>query len=199
MICTVLGSSGFIGKHVAAMLRTQGSSPYCPDKCEDLRGRKLGIVFYCIGLTSDFREQPLATVDAHVCLINRLLQEAIFDRIIYLSSTRVYAGLNGIVSEDAELRVNPNSFSDLYNLSKIMGESACLHSGRDAVVVRLSNVVGYDFSSNNLLFDLIRDACDKGDIILRSAPESSKDYIGVGRCGQRSNRARQPSVSETYL
>jgi nucleoside-diphosphate-sugar epimerase len=180
MICTVLGARGFIGRQVAAVLQTHGFSPYCPDKVEDIGRRSLGIVFYCIGLTADFRERPLDTVEAHVCLLNRLLLEANFDRMIYLSSTRVYAGLHGIVGEGADLRVNPNSFSDLYNLSKIMGESACLHSGRDAVVVRLSNVVGSDFSSNNFLFDLIREACDNGYIILRSALESSKDYILVG-------------------
>ena len=179
MICTVLGARGFIGRQVAAVLHTQGFSPYCPDKVEDIGGRSLGIVFYCIGLTADFRERPLDAVEAHVCLLNRLLREANFDRLIYLSSTRVYAGLCGLVSEDADLIVNPNDISDLYNLSKLMGESACLHSGRDAVAARLSNVVGTDFDSGNFLFDLIREACDCGVIRLRSAAESVKDYILV--------------------
>lgn len=180
MTYTVLGAQGFIGKQVAAVLHQRGHTPFCPHRNEDLTSRSLGTVFYCIGLTADFRERPLDTVDAHVCILNRLLRDASFDRLIYLSSTRVYSGLHGIVSEDSSLVVNPNDFSDLYNLSKLMGESACLHSGQDVVVARLSNVVGLDFSSDNFLFDLIRDGCDDKLIHLRSAAESAKDYILVG-------------------
>ncbi len=179
MICTVLGGRGFIGRQLVATLKSHGFSPYCPNKIEDIGERALGVLFYCVGLTADFRDRPLATVEAHVCLLKRFLQESTFDRLIYLSSTRVYSGLHGEVSEDADLLVNPNSFSDLYNLSKIMGESLCLHSGRNTVVVRLSNVIGADFSSKNFLFDLIREACDNGNCVLHTSPDSSKDYILV--------------------
>lgn len=177
---TVLGAQGFIGKHLAEELSRRGHAPFCPKRDEDLSGRKLGVVFYCIGLTADFRERPIDTVDAHVCVLTRLLRETEFDRLIYLSSTRVYRGLKGMATEDSELLINPNEFSDLYNLSKLMGEAACLAIGRNALVARLSNVFGPDFSSGNFLFDLIREACGEGVIRLRTAPESAKDYILVG-------------------
>lgn len=174
---TVLGANGFIGKHVAEALRRRGYTPFCPGREEDPSRRDLGIVFYCIGLTADFRQRPLETVDAHVCILSRLLREASLDRLIYLSSTRVYAGLNGPMNEDAQLSVNPNDPSDLYNISKLMGESACLHSGRNTAIARLSNVVGSDFSSDNFIFALIREACDGKFIRLQSAAESTKDFI----------------------
>jgi len=83
------------------------------------------------------------------------------------------------VNENTSLIVEVNNFSHLYNLSKLMGESVCLHCGRNAVVVRLSNVVGPDFSSDNFLISLIRQACDSELIRLHSALESAKDFILV--------------------
>jgi nucleoside-diphosphate-sugar epimerase len=44
-------------------------------------------------------------------------------------------------------------------------------------IVRLSNVVGLDFRSSNFIYDLIRSACDSGEIRLRSALTSEKDYV----------------------
>src|SRR3989338_3648357 len=174
---TVLGANGFIGKHVAAALRRRGHSPLCPDREQRLPGRDLGVVFYCIGLTADFRQRPLDTVDAHVCVLNRVLREASYEKLVYLSSTRVYMGLKGRVNEDDVLLANPNDPSDLYNISKLMGESACLHSGRNAAVARLSNVVGPDFSSDNFISALIREACEERSIHLHSTAESAKDFI----------------------
>lgn len=177
---TVLGASGFIGRNLVEYLRNEGNDVWTPSRTNsNILGQPLGTVFYCIGLTADFRQRPLDTVEAHVCVLNRLLRKASFERMIYLSSTRVYAGMRGSVNEDVSLNVNPNEFSDLYNLSKLMGESACLHSGHDVVVARLSNVVGFDLSSDNFIFDLIREACDSGAIALRTAAESVKDYVLV--------------------
>ncbi len=174
---TVLGSNGFIGRHVAEALRRRGHIPFCPAKGENISNRDLGLAFYCIGLTADFRQKPLEAVEAHVCVLNRVLREASFDRLIYLSSTRVYAGLRGPVNEDVVLTVNPNDPSDLYNISKLMGESACLNSGRSTAIARLSNVVGLDFLSDNFISVLIREAYDNKLIQLHSAAESAKDFI----------------------
>lgn len=174
---TVIGAQGFIGGLLAGELSRRGEEVFVPCRDESLNGIDLGIVYYCIGLTADFRSRLHDTVNAHVCVLNEMLDNARFTRLVYLSSTRVYSGLTGWVDESARLIVNPNDPSDVYNLSKLMGEAACLHSGRPACVARLSNVVGHDFKSSNFLFDLIREACDDQVIHLRSAPESAKDYI----------------------
>ncbi len=83
-------------------------------------------------------------------------------------------------AEDAALSVNPHDPSDLYNLSKLMGESMCLASGRSGVrVARLSNVVGADDAeSSNFLPSLLRDA-RAGHITLRTDLASAKDYIHI--------------------
>jgi nucleoside-diphosphate-sugar epimerase len=113
-------------------------------------------------------------------VLSRVLARARFRSLLYLSSTRVYGGLDAGV-ESSALTVRPLDSSDLYNLSKLTGESLCLHSGRERVrVVRLSNVVGGDEpGSPNFLPSIIREA-RSGLVRLRTAPSSSKDYIHIG-------------------
>jgi len=180
MNCTILGATGFIGSHLRAQLSADGHACYLPARDDpELFLRDLGHVFYCIGLTADFRQRPFDTVRAHASLLADVLERAHFDSLLYLSSTRVYQH-GDEAKETSALMVNSNDPSDLYNLSKLMGESLCLSCGRDNVrVARLSNVYGRDFHSGNFLFALIREAVDSGSIVLRSAPDSAKDYIGV--------------------
>ena len=174
---TVLGAGGFIGSALVPYLRAQGHEVFAPARDEiEPDGRDLGHVIYAIGLTADFRTRPFDTVRAHVSLLTELLERASFESLLYLSSTRVY-GKSGTGSQLADLLVNAADPSDLYNLSKLMGESIALHSGRSGVrVARLSNVIGLDRTSENFLFELIREA-RAGRILLRSAPASAKDYI----------------------
>jgi len=138
--------------------------------------RPLGHVFYCIGLTANFRGRPYDTVLAHISLLGNLLERADFDSLVYLSSTRVY--LHTLHADEQDpLLVAPNEPGDLYNLSKLTGESLCWSSKRKGVkAVRLSNVVGLDARSENFLYALIRSAIS-GRIVLHSALESSKDYV----------------------
>lgn len=175
---TVFGASGFIGHALVAHLRAAGHEVYAPARDERLFERPLGHVIYSIGLTADFRQRPFDTVEAHVCLLAELLRWAEFDSLLYLSSTRVYAGASA-THEEAPLQVNPTDPSDLYNLSKLMGEALCLHGGRPKVrIARLSNVVGLDTGSENFLAALIREALT-GRIVLRSDPRAAKDYIAL--------------------
>lgn len=179
---TVLGATGTIGAALTLHLRMQGHQVDAPGR-EDARlfTRDLGHALYCIGVTADFRTRPLETVEAHVCLLRKLLAGAQFESLTYLSSTRVFGGGTGdAVNEDTPLSVNSNDPSDLYNLSKLMGESLCLHGGRAKVrAVRLSNVVGgNEAGSQNFIPALVVEA-RKGAITLRSDPDSAKDYIAI--------------------
>jgi nucleoside-diphosphate-sugar epimerase len=177
---TVLGGTGFIGSHLAAELRARGRPVAVPPRDADLTGADLGTVFYCIGLTADFRHRPFDTVTAHVEVLHKLLRSARFDRLVYLSSTRVYpADGSGAATEDAPLTVRPTEPGDLYNLSKLMGESLALTTGRPTVVARVSNVYGPDLTSENFLTSLITDAVRTGVVRLRSDPRSAKDYVSV--------------------
>lgn len=179
-LVTVLGAGGFIGGHLQRHLQGQGVPCFAP-----LRGdpgvfrRPLGHVVYAIGLTADFRSRPLDTVEAHVCLLRRLLAQGDFDSLTYLSSTRVYAGADS-TDEAARLRVDPHDPGDLYNLSKLMGESMCLHaSRRPAKVARLSNIVGLRPDADIFIDQLLAEGMKTGRVVLRTAMASRKDYLFI--------------------
>jgi nucleoside-diphosphate-sugar epimerase len=176
---TILGASGFIGQRLTARLEQRGVAHYAPARHESLAGKKLGDVIYSIGLTADFRSRPFDTVEAHVCKLAELLREADFDSLLYVSSTRLYDGLERVGCEEDALRVAPLDPGDLYNISKAMGESIALNCGRHTRVARISNVYGGDFSSDNFLSSLIRDAISGKPLVLRTSPGSAKDYVSV--------------------
>lgn len=178
---TVLGASGYIGSRLVAHLQALGHTVWAPARGDaEVFTRPLGHVIYCVGLTADFRTRPFDTVDAHVGLLAEVLRRAQFDSLLYLSSTRVYMGAAS-TQEDAALSVRPVDPSYLYNLTKLTGESLCHACGRPGVrVARLSNVVGpgMDAASGNLVADLVGQA-RAGRIVLRSDPQSAKDYVHV--------------------
>lgn len=176
---TVLGASGFVGSRLVASLSAGGIEVFAPHRHDtSFYTRPLGHVLYCIGLTADFRSRPFETVDAHVCVLNRLLRTGDFVSLTYLSTTRVYiGGADG--REESRLSVSSLDPPDLYNLTKLTGESICFNSGRDGVrVARLSNVVGDDTRSANFIFDIGRDAL-RGHVKLMTHRESAKDYIAI--------------------
>jgi len=177
---TILGSSGAIGSRLVTRLRDIGQTVYTPKRNDIILSRKsMGHVIYAIGLTADFRQRPYETVQAHVSMLAELLQKGDFDSLLYLSSTRVYGrSISG--NEDAPLTVLPQDSSDLYNLSKLMGESLCLQDTRTTVrVARLSNVVGGENNNPaNFLPSIVREAMS-GHIMLLTALDSAKDYIHI--------------------
>jgi nucleoside-diphosphate-sugar epimerase len=176
----VFGAAGFIGRHLTDHLRRQGWSVRAIGRGDDAwRGENLGHVFYCAGLTADFRQRPYEAIAAHVGFAVEVLTTARFESFLYTSSTRVYgAGADAV--ETARLSVDPCDPSDLYNLSKLTGEAACLASANPAVrIARLSNVFGHDPGSDNFINAIVREAVTTGRVVLQTSPESAKDYIGV--------------------
>jgi nucleoside-diphosphate-sugar epimerase len=178
---TVLGSSGFIGSHVAALAARNGHEVECPSRDENLFGRSLGHVIYCIGLTADFRSRPHETVQAHVSKLQEILTGTQFESLVYLSSTRVYSRcpLENAVCESTPTAAVSQDSGDLYNLSKLLGEAVALGHGPHVKVARLSNVVGPDLASSNFLTSVIRESLHAGHVRLQTSLDSSKDYIHV--------------------
>jgi nucleoside-diphosphate-sugar epimerase len=176
----VFGAAGFIGRHLTTHLRDQGWDVLALGRGDAAwRGADLGQVFYCAGLTADFRVRPFDALEAHVSFPVELLRHARFDSFLYCSSTRVYAGAAEAV-ETATLTVDPNQPGDLYNLSKLTGEAACLAHPSPAVrIARLSNVFGHDPASDNFIASIVRDAIGAGRVRLMTDPRSAKDYIAV--------------------
>lgn len=177
---TVLGASGYIGGRVVARLREDGVEVFAPARNDaSIFNRNLGHVIYAIGLTADFRSRPYDTARAHVSVLTDVLENCTFESITYLSSTRVYGhAMNGVTGRS--FNVDPSDPSDLYNLTKLTGESLCLNGkAANARVIRLSNVVGPgDVRSDNFIDSIVSEAMG-GRLVVRSAPESSKDYIHI--------------------
>jgi len=178
-LITVLGGSGFIGSHLIEELKQRKLEYYAPKRDEILSGRDLGSIIYCIGLTADFRSKLLETVSAHVCKLIEVIKECRFESLIYLSSTRLYGVNSTPTLEDSPLQIRPSDFSDLYNISKAMGESLTLTATANGTVVRLSNVYGTDRDSGNFLSEIIRAALKEKKILLATSLDSEKDYVDL--------------------
>ncbi len=178
---SIFGSSGFIGSHLASYIETKGHSVQrMPRNILELSSEEnLGHVIYCIGLTADFRNRPFDTIEAHVSLLSYLLKNHKFDSFLYLSSTRVYQG-SQYANENSNLIVNPNNPGDIYNLSKLLGESICINCDRDKVkIARLSNVFGSGMPVSNFLYDITESVFNQNSLILRSSLNSAKDYLSI--------------------
>lgn len=177
---TVLGATGFVGSRVVATLSKAGCDVYTPGR-DELKQftRPLGKVFYCVGLTADYLARPYDTVEAHVSLLARLLQQAEFESLVYLSSTRLYDGLTlPVASEDATLHLNPASTRHIYDLSKALGENMCLtaSNGR-ASVARLSCVYDSQVGSPGFLSEWLQRAAKEKNFSLESGTGIVRDYI----------------------
>lgn len=177
---TVLGASGFIGSHLVAHLRARGDDVTCPPRDDWSKlTNGLGHVIYSVGITADFRVRTVDTAEAHVGRLTEVLRRGDFESLLYLSSTRLYGGASR-ASEEATFTVDPARLDDVYNLSKLLGESLCLAMPNERVrVARLSNVFGPDWSSRNFLASVISEAIDTGALLLHTAADSAKDYIAV--------------------
>jgi|SRR5580658_2251904 nucleoside-diphosphate-sugar epimerase len=175
---SVVGARGFIGSHLVRELTVRGCEVHVLERGERAYGA-LGTLVYCAGVTADFRMFPYRAVQAHAFDLMPLLEHAEFERLVYLSSTRVYGVAPADTNEDAALAVHPVDPDHLYNASKIMGESLIATSGRPAHVLRLSNVVGFDAAGGSFLGQVALAAVNTGKVTLRTALTSEKDYVGI--------------------
>ena len=176
---SIIGSNGFIGSNLVKRFNEESTDYSVPD-IEDASflNKNLGDVIYTLGV-SDFKKKPYRTVDAHVCILRKILENGRFDSFLYFSSGRIY--YNGKTSfEDDSITVNSSNIDDLYNISKLLGESLCISSKLENVrIVRPSNVTGNSFTSNLFIPSIIKDAIKDKKIVLHSSLDSEKDYVYI--------------------
>jgi nucleoside-diphosphate-sugar epimerase len=179
---TVIGASGFIGSRLCARLKAEGHEVYAPARDDpDVFQRDLHRVFDCAGLTGDYRQRPFDAVEAHVGLLARLLEHARFERLVYLSSTRLYDATDGGQGrEDRSLSLNPNDPRCVYELSKAMGENLTVTQSQGrGVAARLSYVFDWEAGAEGFLSDWLRAARDRRTLEIDSSPDAGRDYIHV--------------------
>jgi len=186
-LATVIGARGYVGSHLVARLRQLGLPVLCPRRGEEgqLAGRDLGDLYYCAGLTVDYARDPVATAEAHVGLLGRLLQSARYERVVYLSSTRLYDALvDQRVDETTPLPLEPLRPRHLYDLTKAAGEALCLAlAGDRARILRLSCIWSQGPTAQGFLPELLRQlsvaASGPGapPLVLRTHPQLARHYF----------------------
>ena len=177
---TVIGAAGFVGTRLTEALKADGLDVYAPARGDSrLFGEDLGTVYYCAGLTADYLARPFDTIEAHVALIARLLKAARFDRLVYLSSTRLYdASETPLGREDEPLTLKPWEPRHLSDLSKALGENLCLtQAGGRAAVARLACVFDWKEGAPGFLSEWLQRARRERTIALDSASGFVRDYI----------------------
>ncbi|MFC5760077.1 NAD-dependent epimerase/dehydratase family protein [Rhizobium sp. GCM10022189] len=182
---TIIGAGGFIGQALTRRLQAMGWTCRLPsrDTGWPQHGVSHGHIFYCAGLTADFARRPADTIEAHASLVSHVLQSEAYDSLVYLSSTRLYDGLapGSRAFEDLSFSVSPREPRHLYDLSKLMGEAACLALGPGrARIARLASVYDDHGSDNGFLPQLLTRiaATARGEEIrLASSPAFSRDYV----------------------
>jgi nucleoside-diphosphate-sugar epimerase len=176
---TVFGGLGFIGSYLCQSFEKDGLPYQIVNRQDSLPTGYLGNVFYCAGVTADFRSRPFDTMDAHISTLSKVLKQCQYTSLLYLSSARIYRHAPS-TTEDSKFTVCPQDPEDLVDLSKLAGEALCLSMNNEKVrIVRLSNVFGKDFTSDMFLTEMIKSALLKREINLQSALNSSKDFIDV--------------------
>jgi nucleoside-diphosphate-sugar epimerase len=181
MLFTILGGSGFIGRHLARRLRSLGYVVQTPPRGAQIRGWNLGHVIYAIGTTGNHRQNPGAAIDGHVDLLRHMLADAKYDSWLYLSSARVYGLMapETLAHEETPVPLRPSADA-IFDLSKLLGESVCLaHPNPSVRIVRLSNVYGADQSRHTFLGAVMAELARTGQVTIQESPESSKDYISI--------------------
>lgn len=177
---TVFGHTGYIGSSIVNYCRNIEKELILPKRGQ-IPNKKLGDVIYAVGITNGFVQRPGETLDAHVCYLRKILEKGNFESFVYLSSTRVYNNLSKCgVDERTFLEVNPLEPSEIYNISKLMGENLCISfQKKNTKILRLSNVFGGNMSNKNFLGNILDQASNSTHVLINQTRDSGKDYISI--------------------
>ncbi|MEC6831858.1 SDR family oxidoreductase [Photobacterium toruni] len=175
---TVVGGQGFIGSEIIKQLEERAHKVFIPERNDSrLYTDDLGIVIYCAGY-GDCKNNPLKVFNSNSALLASMLEHSVFDKLVYVSSTRLYMGQE-CASERDDLIVLTNDDRRLFNLTKLVSEELCLLSNKNTIILRPSNVYGLALKSPLFLPTIIRNAINNNQIDMYVTPDYKKDYISV--------------------
>ena len=183
----IFGASGFIGGCLNQFLRDFGFDNICtPNLRQEIpKNMTFDIGFWCVGKTANFRDNTVETIDAHVNLLSTVLSNNQFGRFVLISSTRVYQGsVNTYPSEP--LTLQPLMADDIYNISKLLGESLVKrYCPKNSLVLRVSNILGPMEEKRDTFIGQILRAIEKGTLTLGTTLDSEKDYLWISSAMQQ--------------
>jgi nucleoside-diphosphate-sugar epimerase len=196
---TIIGGRGFIGAKIVELLEKQGENVWVPERdAPELFNKELGTVIYCAG-HGDCENGPLKVLEANTILLARVLERCNFDKLVYISSTRVYMGQSNS-SESDDLTVLAQDSRRLFNLTKLVAEEILLRSNKNVAIVRPSNVYGLALDSPLFLPSIVRNAVNNGRVDMYVAPDYAKDYVSVDDVAEMTIRiAKDISVNQTIV
>ncbi|CAK1928656.1 NAD-dependent epimerase/dehydratase family protein [Vibrio crassostreae] len=176
---TVFGGTGFIGSEFVNQLEKQGHEVEVINRKKiNFLDRNLGVVIYAAGF-GDCANDSHNVLDANLTFLASILENAKFEKLIYLSSTRVYLNQE-CTNEDGKLSISINDSRRLFNLTKIAAEEMCQLSKKDVLIIRPSNVYGLAINSPLFLPSIVRNAIMTNSIDMYVTRNYSKDYVFVG-------------------
>lgn len=176
--CTIIGASGFIGSNLHSFLSAKNINCFCPPRDFNYTSEvKLGVVFYCAGY-GDCSNNFLNVVDANLTNIVSLIKNGNFDKLVYVSSTRLYMN-SELSTESSDLIIGNDDNRKLFNITKLAAEEICRISNKNIVVVRPSNVYGLAINSPLFLPKIIKNAINNKHVDMFVDPTYSKDYVSV--------------------
>ncbi len=175
MTITVIGASGFLGSNIVSHFKKSNEHVIEINR-NDLIDPAInyGTVFYCAGVSINFNDIPFEVVDAHITLLMEWLKYAKFKKLVYLSSSRIYSGLKKV---DEDIKLLKMNVRDIYNQTKLLGETLCHLSGKNIVLLRLSNVTSYNPESPYFIWHILRQIKHKNNINLLETASSTRDYL----------------------
>ncbi len=174
----IVGSKGFIGSNLKKYYKKKNVRLKCINDPINICSTESDNIFYCIGVTGDFLSRPYDTVEAHASIVNHILYKNKFKKFIYLSSTRIYQNSNSSI-ENTNFNYDLCGGIDLYNSSKIFGETICLLRNTNKIkIARISNVVGNYREESNFITQILTES-RKNKIVLKGDPAFSRDYISI--------------------
>ena len=177
---TIFGN-GFVGINLAKYLRKKKYKVFIPKKGKYFFSKNLNNIIYCIG-NDNWSKNPIASYEANLGIVPKIIFKNKFESFTLLSSTRVYlANSKKDTNENSFIKVKTSSNSFLFNLLKLTAENLCLSiSNKKIRVVRISNLFGDNFKKQiYLLPTLIRNSLLNKKIYIFINKKSSKDFLEV--------------------
>lgn len=180
---TIIGSKGYIGSNLEKFLKRKRIKVITIDRIKNENFRSnhnYGVIVYASGVTHDHKSRIFDLIETNTLVLHNVLKNMRYDKFIYLSSTRIYKN-NNFKSEKSKIKIDIPSESNIYDISKIMGESICnsFNHEKKVKIIRLSNVFGGADLGNKFLQNLISEIKQYKEIKLLENKKFGKDYIDI--------------------